>query len=448
MKRTITAWQEDQGVCVKGVTIAGDNAQKDIYVDNGTIAQIVDSGAGIESPPSNTVQFHEIDAQGCIAIPGLVDLYSRCREPGLTRKGNIASESRAALAAGFTQVLCSPDTVPAVDSVATVELISHLSSAVEGGASVLPMAALTTGLKGEQLSELATLQAAGCPLASQADQPVLSTTVLYSAMEYASSFNMPLLLNARDAQLGVDGCAHAGAIATQLGLPAIPVAAETVALLKLIELCRETGCALHISRVSSARAVEYINDAKQDGLPITCDVGLHHLLYVDEMLAGYDASFHSAVPFRSRDDRQALRAALASGVIDAICSDHAPHDVDASLAPFPATEPGLSAYKWFMPLLLQVPELTGMSFDALLSRVHDAPLRVLGKPPVDPFMVGKQASFVVLDTKAEFSLEEPAMPSASLNNPLVHHSPDELELSALQGAVKAVLHDGFTTAFD
>lgn len=389
-----------------------------------------------------------VDAEGCHALPGFVDLYSRCREPGLTRKGNIASESAAALSAGFTQVLCSPDTVPAVDSVATVELVMHRSAQAESGASIIPMAALTVGLQGKQLSELATLQKAGCPVASQADMPIQNTAVLYSAMQYAHSFGMSLLLNARDPELGTDGCAHTGAIATQLGLPTIPVAAETIALARLIELCKETGCKLHISRISAARSVHLIEDAKNAGLPITCDVGIHHLFFSDHMLAGYDASFHSAVPFRGREDLDALRSALGTGIIDAICTDHSPHDIDAGLAPFPATEPGLSAYDWFMPLLLQVPDVTGLSLAQLVEKLHTAPLKILGKPTVEPFAIDTPASFFVLDTNADFTLNDQQTISAGSNNPLQHHEADALGLSQLKGKVRMAFNDNKACCYE
>ncbi|MFK7857481.1 MAG: dihydroorotase [Granulosicoccus sp.] len=442
MNKDVTQPSLDNHYCIKEGILPGLSNPQDITIYGDTITAIVDSTADTLDQDVTI-----IDARGCRVFPGLIDLYSRCREPGLTRKGNIVSESIAAFSAGFTHVLCSPDTIPAVDSVATVELITHRSEQATAGASVIPMAALTVGLKGEQLSELATLQAAGCPVASQADQPIDSTTVLYSAMEYASSFKMPLLINARDAQLGIDGCAHTGATATQLGLPTIPVAAETVALARLIELCRETGCRLHISRISSARAVEHINDAKQEGLPISCDVGIHHLFYIDEFLAGYDTSFHSAVPFRGREDRQALREGLKSGVIDAICTDHAPHDIDASLAPFPVTEPGLSAYDWFIPLLLQVPDATGLSLEQVIDKLHDEPLKILGKKPAPPFAVGSPASLFVLNTDAHFEKNPSAIYSAGANNPLAIHDAQMLGLSPLKGNVKVVFHQGKKTSY-
>ena len=394
---------------------------------------LIDSIEPTSSEESNSKSegVHNIDANGQTAIPGMCDLYARLREPGLTRKGSIASESSAALAAGFTRVLCSPDTQPTIDSVATVELIKQRAEMAQGS-QIFPIAALTVGLAGEQLSELATLQSAGCLAASQADFPVGNTNVLFSAMEYAASFSMPLFMTARDSQLGADGCAHAGAMATKLGLPGIPVAAETVALARLIELSRETSCRLHVSRVSSARALEMIDAAKQAALPITCDVGLHHLFFTDDHLAGYDSSFHSAVPFRGTSDRDALRQGVANGVIDAICTDHAPHETDASLAPFPSTEPGLSAYPWSMPLTLQLPNILGLSLKQVFEKFSTAPRRIIDGSSSNGITPGDMAEFFLL---ADVALEpaEVLLDAAGTNHPLYIHTPADIGLEPLHG---------------
>ncbi|MBX2878406.1 MAG: amidohydrolase family protein [Granulosicoccus sp.] len=388
-----------------------------------------------------------IDAQGSLAVAGLTDLYARLREPGQTRKGTISSEAAAARRAGFTRIVCSPDTVPVVDSVATVEWIRQRAAKDAAGVKIVPMAALTIALEGEQLSELATLQSAGCAVASQADQPILNTSVLYSAMEYARSFNMPLIMTARDAHIGSTGSAHSGATATRLGLPQTPIAAETVALATLVELCQETECRLHVSRLSSARAVHQIADAKQSGLPITCDVGIHHLFYTDELLAGYDATFHSAVPFRGHEDRQALREGVAQGVIDAICSDHAPHDKDAHLAPFADTEPGLSAYDWFIPLLMQLPTITGLSIQAVFDKLTKIPSLMLGDGESSEIAIGERANFFLLAPD-----ERPAAPgsiySAGKNNPLMLHAAETLGLPPLAGRVKAVITEANMTRYE
>lgn len=427
-----------RSIVIRNVRLPGDTTPHLIVIRNGVVESISQSSNGQAESSADSV---EINADGLTALPGMVDLYTRLREPGLTRKGTIARETRAALAAGFTCVLCAPDTHPSIDSVATVELVRHRAE-VANGARVIPMAALTAGLQGEQLSELATLQAAGCPVAGQADHPLESTTVLYSAMEYAASFNMPLFMTPRDAQLGASGCAHAGAMATRLGLPGIPVAAETVALARLLELCSETGCRLHISRISSARAVQMVAAAKQQALPVSCDVGLHHLFFTDEHLSGYDSVFHSAVPFRSHDDREALRQGLIDGVIDAICSDHAPHDKDASLAPFPATEPGLAAYQWAVPLILQLPEILDLPLQQVIGKLSDAPRRIIDGSAETGLQVGAAADFFLLseDYLLEQKIEKSTL--SGRNHPLNIHRAADLGLRPLRGRISHVFSNG------
>lgn len=438
--------RSNQRIIIDNVRMLGENRISRLVITDSRITSLqVDAGIEQAERSDGDASCRLIDAQGSIAVPGMLDLYARLREPGFTRKGSIAGESHAALRAGFTRVLCAPDTNPAIDNVPTVELVRHLAES-GGGAQVLPIAALTTGLKGEQLSELATLQGAGCPMAGQADHPLESSNVLYSAMEYAASFNLPLILTARDAQIGAAGCAHTGAVATRLGLPAIPVAAETVALARMLELCRETGCRLHVSRLSSARAVQMIDAAKQQALPVTCDVGLHHLFFTDEHLAGYDSLFHSAVPFRSRSDRDALRSGLSSGIIDAICSDHAPHDKDAGLAPFPATEPGLAAYRWAMPLILQLPELLQLSLAQVFDRLTQAPTQILDGLAHTGLSTDHPADFFLLSPDGRIEQDDAAQGAAhgasGNNHPLNLHTAESLGLGELCGKVTHVFTRG------
>ena len=228
------------------------------------------------------------------------------------------------------------------------------------------------------MAELATLVDAGCVAASQADRPVHDTALLFDAMDYASSFDIPLVMRAQDARIGAGGCAHAGAVATRLGLAGVPVAAETIALARLLELVRETGGRLHVSRLSCARAVRMVAEAKAADLPVTCDVGVHHLFHTDADIDGFDARYASAVPFRGIEDRAALRAGVVDGTIDAICSDHAPLDADAGLAPFPQATPGVSVYDRFVALLLALPAVAGIPIGTAVRAVTDGPSRVLG----------------------------------------------------------------------
>ena len=369
-----------------------------------------------------------INASGLVLSPGFIDLYARLREPGLTRKGTLSSECHAALSAGFTTLLCSPDTHPVIDSTATVELIRQRDQQA-GGARVIPLAALTTELEGQRLSEIATLRDAGCVGASQADQPIADTSVLLSAMEYAATFDIPLLLAARDPQIGGAGCAHAGAVATRLGLPGIPVATETIGLARLIELCRNTGCRLHISRLSTARGVEQIQAAKQAGLPITADVGIHHLFFTEKHIDGFDVNFHSTVPFRSVHDRDALRTGVANGTIDAICSDHAPHDADAKLAPFPSSEAGLSAFDAFLPLLMQLPELLDIPLNKVLATVNANPSNILATEKIaSTLSAGEMANLVLFDPAAPTKCTTENLLSQGSNTPFLNCDDADIHL--------------------
>ena len=208
-----------------------------------------------------------------------------------------------------------------------------------------------------------------------------------------------------------------------------------MALARLLELCRETECRLHISRISSARSLQMIDAAKQAALPVTCDVALHHLFFTDEQLAGYDSTFHSEVPFRSLADRDALREGLRAGIIDAICTDHAPHDRDASLAPFPATEPGLSAYHWALPLILQLPELVGLPLNQVFEKLSAAPRRIIDGAEHTGMTEGEKADFFLLNKDAAVDPMKVSLASVGTNHPLNIHSAESLGLSAMLGRV-------------
>ena len=319
----------------------------------------------------------EVDASGLIASPGLVDLYARLREPGFEKKATIATEAKAALYGGITTVICSPDTDPVVDEVATVELI-HRRAVDAGFANVKPLAALTRQLNGEQLGEIATLCEAGCVGATNADNPISNTLVIRRLMEYARTFNIVLVFAPVDAWLATGNGAHEGSVATRLGIPAIPVAAETVALSMLIELATLTGASIHFSRLTSARGIELVRDAKNRGLPVTADTSISHLFFSEQGINDFNSAFKSVAPFRSEQDRQALRDSVLDGTLDAICSDHSPHEVDAKLVPFPTAAAGLSTLDTFLPQLLKFQQETQSELSALLRLVTSGPASVFG----------------------------------------------------------------------
>ena len=423
-------WQIDNARVIDPANVFDED--RSLYVSEGKLSDTATENATV------------IDGKGMIACPGFIDLYARLREPGFSRKGTIDSESRAALKAGFTTVFCAPDTNPVIDSTATVELIKQKANSA-AHARIVCIAALTAGLDGERLTEMATLHRSGCRILGHADKPFKNNGVLLSAMEYASSFDIPVMIRPIDPTIARDGCAHAGAVASRLGLPGLPVAAETVAQAQLIELCRSTGCRLHLSRLSSARSIELVRQAKNDHLPVTADVGIHHLFFTHKQIDGFNVDFHSAVPFRSEADRDALRAGLRDGTIDAICSDHAPHDQDAKLAPFPSSGAGLSAYDGFLPLLLSLPDLLNLSYTDVISKVTTGPARITDPDCDYSLNAGSVADIILIDPTAPAELNEDELVSQGRNTPLAGLSRLNIDTDSaisLTGQVKFKLVEG------
>ncbi len=357
----------------------------------------------------------EIDVKGSIVCPGLLDLYARLREPGQEKKATIASETRAALHGGITTIICSPDTDPVIDETATVELI-HRRVEDAGFAQVVPLAALTQKLDGEQIGELATLIDAGCVAASNAEQPIANTRVLRLIMEYAATFDIKLMFVAQDSALAGRGVMHEGLISTRLGLIGIPVAAETVALGMIMELAWQTGARVHFSRISSARGIELIRNAKESGLQITADTSINHLFLTDEHVTGFNSLCHVNPPLRTSNDRDCLRQAIKDGTLDAICTDHAPHDPDAKQAPFPSTEPGISGLDIFLPLLLKLGDEIEMPLEDVIALASTHPAKIMDLPggTLEP---GSPAEIIVFDPDIPFVCDTTRFISKGRNSP-------------------------------
>ena len=292
-----------------------------------------------------------IDASGCIVMPGLVDLAARLREPGHEHEGMLESELKAAAAGGVTSLVCPPDTDPPLDEPGLVEMLKFRARQLSL-CRLFPLGALTRGLHGEVLTEMAHLSEAGCVGFSQADVPVKDTNVLMRALQYAATFGHTVWLRPQDAWLST-GVAASGAMATRLGLSGVPVAAETVALHTIFELVRATGARVHLCRLSSAAGVELVRRAKAEELPITADVSVQSLHLTDVDIGYFNADMRLTPPLRQQADRDALRAALADGTIDALVSDHNPVDDDAKNLPFAEAEPGASAVELLLSLALK-----------------------------------------------------------------------------------------------
>lgn len=384
---------------------SGSDRVSDIRLEDGRITHLGAAPAAGET----------LDGSGYWLMPAAIDLCARLREPGATAKATIASETAAAHAAGIGLVVMPPDTRPVADTPAVIDRI-HAKAAQAGGAAVRVLGALTQGLAGEALAELSALKAAGVVGVSNALLPLANLLLARRALEYANGLGLTVHVVAVDAALANGGCAHEGAMATKLGLAAIPVAAEVAAIRQWISLVEDTGAAVHFGRLSSARAVELIESAQARKLPVTADVAAHQLFLTDAALEGFNAMAHVIPPLRSADDREALRGAVAKGVISAICSDHAPHEPDAKINPFPLTEPGISGLETLLPLVLRLVQdglLTPLQCAARLSSGPAAVLRMTA-PGLAP---GASARLVLIDPARQWTLEPSQLLSRGRNTP-------------------------------
>ena len=316
------------------------------------------------------------DATGCVISAGFVDLCCNLREPGTGQKGNIASETRAAAHGGFTTVCASPETSPMNDSGAVTHLI-HEAAASKGVVRVLPIGAITRGLKGEMLSDMAGLKAAGCVALGNGSKSISNARILRRCMAYAQTFGLTVMFSPENQALAADGYAHDGQVTTRLGLLGIPEVAETAAVAEMLLLAEETGVRLHLSQLSCARSVEMLAQARQRGIRVTADVAMHQLAFTEAKLAEFDSRFHVRPPLRSESDRQALVAGVETGVIDAIVSQHQPHDSAAKQAPLPATEPGLSSIESVLSLGLELVGRGELSRVRLLQALTTGPSGII-----------------------------------------------------------------------
>ncbi len=401
------------------------DTQQDLFIAAGKIA-------ALGSAPAGFVADRVIDASGLIIAPGLIDLAARLREPGYEYRATLESEIEAAVAGGVTSLAFPPDTDPPLDEPGLVEMLKHRARNLHQ-AHVYPVGALTTALKGQELTEMAELTDAGCVAFSQADAPLTDTRVLMRAMQYAATFGFSVWLRPQDSFLARDGVAHDGEMATRCGLPAIPVSAEIIALATMLTLARDTGAKLHVCRLSSAAGVELVRTAKQQGLKVTCDVSMNHVHLSEIDIGFFDPNCHLIPPLRSLRDRAALRAGLLDGTIDAICSNHAPMDEDAKQLPFAEAEAGATGLELLLPLVLKWAQQENISLPEALARATLHPAQVLGLD-AGHLSVGAAADLCVFDPESYWKVEPGALKSQGKNTPF-----NGLEM---QGRVRYTLVDG------
>ena len=388
-----------------------------------------------------------IDAAGCIVAPGLVDLAARLREPGHEHEGMLESELNAAAAGGVTSLVCPPDTDPALDEPGLVDMLKFRARKLSL-CRLFPLGALTRGLAGETLTEMAELTESGCVGFSQAEVPVTDTQVLQRALQYAATYGYTVWLRPQDGWLG-KGVAASGAVATRLGLSGVPVAAETIALHTIFELQRVTGARVHLCRLSSAAGVALLRAAKAEGLPVTADVSINSLHLTDVDIGFFNSAMRLNPPLRQGADRDALRAALADGTLDALVSDHNPVDEDAKVLPFGEAEPGATGLELLLSLALKWGAELKLPLPATLARVTCEPVRVLGDAlgslagSAGRLTEGGVADVCVFDPSATWTVAPGVLKSQGKHTPFAF----EATGMALPGQVRATLVAG-TMAYE
>ena len=372
---------------------------------------------GVGTAPAGWHANRVIDAGKLVVAPGLVDLSARLREPGFEYKATLESEMAAAIAGGVTSLACPPDTDPPLDEPGLVEMLKHRARSLNQ-AHVHPIGALTVKLAGTTLTEMGELREAGCVAFSHADVPLADTELLWRAMQYAATFGFALWLRPVDPYLGRTGVAHDGEVATRLGLPGIPATSETIALATILALVRETGVRVHVCRLSCAESVALVRAAKRAGLPVTCDVAIHHLHLCDIDIGWFASDARLVPPLRSTGDRAALRAAVADGTIDAVCSDHAPVDDDGKQVPFGEAEPGATGLELLLPLTLKWAADAGVALPAALAKITSEPAKLIGGG-AGTLDVGQSADVCVFDPQRWWKVERAALRSQGKNTPFL-----------------------------
>jgi len=411
--------------------VSGTDTVADVAISSGRIMAIGTAPAGFA--PQTT-----INAQGCIVAPGLVDLSVRLREPGHEHEGMLASEMAAAVAGGVTSVVCPPDTEPVLDEAGLVEMLRYRAERLHQ-ARVFPLGALTRNLQGEVLTEMLQLTQAGCVAFSQAEVPLLNTQVTQRALQYASTFGYTVWLRPQEAYLG-KGVAASGPLATRMGLGGVPVAAETIALHTIFELVRSTKARVHLCRISSAAGVELVRQAKAEGLPVTCDVSINSLHLTDVDIGYFDSRMRLNPPLRQQRDRDALRAALADGTIDALVSDHNPVSADEKTLPFAEAEPGATGLELLLSLALKWAQESGLGVAEAVATVTSRSAQVLGGAlgtfvaSAGRLTAGGAADICVFDPAAHWVVEPSALVSQGRHTPFGGYE--------LPGRVKATLVGG------
>lgn len=382
----------------------------DVLIAGDTIEAVQPAGT-LSALPGDTTR---LDGKDLWLTPGLIDLHVHLREPGQEYKETILTGSQAAAAGGFTAVCAMPNTDPVNDDPTVTDYIIRKADQA-GLIRVYPVAAISRGLRGEHLCEYGELKAAGAVGVSDDGRPVMNSQLMRRAMEYASGFGLRIISHCEDLTLAAGGAMNEGARATQMGLPGIPDAAESVMVMRDIALARLTGVSVHIAHVSTKTSVEAIRRAKADGIPVTAETAPHYFTLTDAAVEGYNTHAKMNPPLRSEEDREAVRQGLADGTLDAIATDHAPHSALEKLVEFDRAANGIIGLETSLPLGLKLVSEGVLTPGKLIERMTKAPANILGLD--NGIRTSLKADLTLIDPNKTFTVQAEAFRSKSRNTP-------------------------------
>ena len=383
----------------------------DILIRDGRIVEIDTSGTPAHSGEE------VIDADGMWVLPGLIDMHAHLREPGFEYKEDIFTASRAAAAGGVTTIVCMANTDPVNDNPSVTQYILRKASSV-GLVKILPVGAITRGLEGKELSEMGLMKEAGIVAVSDDGRSVADASIMRRALEYASTFSLPVISHCEDKNLTGSGVMNEGALSSRLGLAGVPAVSEEVMISRDVLLSDYTGVPIHITHISTKGSLEIISRAKQQGIKVTCDATPHHLLLTEERVKAYDTNAKVNPPLRNESDRLALIEGLRMNLIDCIATDHAPHAKDEKNLDFDLAPHGMIGLQTMLPSLMKIHHDHDIDFSQLLACVTRNPARILGIEG-GTLTPGVRADITIIDPVSTWTLTEDMICSKSKNTPFI-----------------------------
>ncbi|WP_457568844.1 dihydroorotase [Desulfurobacterium sp.] len=404
----------------------GIEKQADVLIDNGKIVKVEEN-----IDPSSAKQV--IDVSGLVLMPGIVDIHTHLRDPGYEWKEDIESGSLCAVAGGITSVCCMANTDPVNDNPSVTRYIIEKAKRVDL-CDIFPVGALTKGLKGEEIAEIGQMVEAGIVAVSDDGETPRDSKLLRNAFDYAKSFGIPILCHSEDKTLSAGGHMNEGLLSTYLGIPGIPPEAEEIGTIRDIMVAKLTGAKIHICHVSTKGALKIIEEAKKEGVNVTCEITPHHFTLTEEAVRTFDTNAKMAPPLRSEEDVKACKEALKTGVADIIATDHAPHSVDEKMVEFNYAPFGIIGFPTLLPLSLELVREGYLTLSQMVEKLSRKPAEIINRKDIGTLKPGSRANITVFDPDEEYVLTEDMIKSKSRNTPFLN--------KPLKGKVKLTIRNG------